>query len=468
MLLIKPLTLSVAIVIIGITSVFAQVDGSKSLDECIEIALEQNQQKRISRLGIETAEAQLKQALSAYWPQVSFESAFTRFDEDINFIFPQETSQYTISGLAPVPVTAEVTVPAKDIKVMDRDNLLSRLKVTYPLFTGGLRGALERQGEAGVAAAQQAHRRSELQIIYDVQRFYYGAVLAKQVAQIGEDALARLETTLELTEMLYKAGSASVNKMDYLRSKVFVESVRSIVILMQSNVELAHTALANTMGYSWKEPLRLSANLIPFEPITADLDQMVANVYQFNPDWKQLEAAVNAYDAKVDAEKAGRIPKIGLNGTLWRWDNNVDNSGMSTDQNKHGWVVGVGLQVPLFSGFLTTNRIKAAQARLEAMQARQILLKEGLALQIKSAFLELSHAQRIHDATSAAAQSATDHRDLTERAYRQEMTEADKVIESQIMEALTVARAQQARYSHANAKFKLSFLVGRELKLLFD
>jgi outer membrane protein len=468
MTLIKSLFVSVVLIFGCSMTLWAQSADPLTMDQCIAIALEHNAQRRISLLGIETAEAQLKQALSAYWPQLSFESAYARLDDDLNFIFPRETSSYTISGLAPVPITAEVTVPAKEIKVMDQTNLMSRLQMTYPLFTGGLRNALERQGQAGVTAAQQAHRRSELQIIYDVQRFYYGAVLAKRMAKVGLDALARLETTVELTETLYKAGSSAVDKRAYLRSKVFLESVRSIVVLMQSNVELAHMALANTMGYEWNRPIELAENQIPFKPWAADVSQLVADAYRFNPDWKQLEAAIEAYDARVGEAKAGHMPKIGLSGTLWRWDNGIDNSGLSTDQNEQGWSLGVGLQVPLFSGFLTTNRIKAAQSQLEAMKARQILFKEGLALQVKQALLELSHAQKVHSSTTTAAQTATEHRDLTERAYRQEMVEADEVIESQIMEALTTARAEQAMYSHAAAQIKLSFLVGRELESILQ
>lgn len=463
---IKTIFVAAVLLMASLPSAWARPDAPLTLDQCIEIALERNQQMRISRLGIETAEAQFKQALSAYWPQLSFETAYTQFDEDINFIFPQETSRYTISGIAPVPLETNVTVPEKEIKVMDRDNFVSRLQMTYPLYTRGLRGALQRQGRAGIDAARQAHRRSELQVIHDVQRFYFGAILANRLAKVGDEVLARLETTVELTEMLYRAGSSSVNKRDYLRSKVFLESVRSIVTLMRSNVELANAALANTMGYEWDQNITLAQDQIPFEPVSLNLDRMVADAYQFNPDWKQLEAAVNAYDAKLDEEKSMRFPKIGINGTLWRWDNQMDNSGMSTDQNEQGYAVGIGLRIPIFSGFLTTNKIRAARSRLGAMKARQILLKGGLALQVKHAFLELSHAQKVHASTAAAALAATDHRDLTERAYRQELVGADDVIESQIMEALTRARAEQARFSHAVSRIKLSFLVGKQLDRL--
>jgi outer membrane protein len=410
----------------------------------------------------------LQQALSAFWPQASFETGYTQLYEDVNFIFPQETSQYTISGLAPVPLTTMVTVPEKDVKVMDRDNIISRLQMVYPLCTGGLRGAMVRRAKAGVAAAKQASRRSELQVVYDVQRMYYGAVLAQRLSVIGEQALQRLQATVDLTETLYKGGSQSVTKRDYLRSKVILESARSIVSLMQSNVQLAKAALANTMGLAWDSTIEPAEKEIPYTPIQMKLDRMVAGAYRFNPDWKQLEAAIDAGEAKLSAEKSRRWPLIGLTGTLWRWDNDMDNSGLATDNNERGWSVGVGVRLPLLTGFLTSGKIRAARTQLEALKARQVLFKGGLALQIKQAFLQMDNARRVRESTQTAAETATQNRDLTERAYRMDLADADDVIESQVMDSLTQARFEESQYSYAAAQYLLSYLVGTQVERMLQ
>jgi outer membrane protein len=410
----------------------------------------------------------LQQALSAFWPQASFETGYTQLYEDVNFIFPQETSQYTISGLAPVPLTTMVTVPEKDVKVMDRDNIISRLQMVYPLCTGGLRGAMVRRAKAGVAAAKQASRRSELQVVYDVQRMYYGAVLAQRLSVIGEQALQRLQATVDLTETLYKGGSQSVTKRDYLRSKVILESARSIVSLMQSNVQLAKAALANTMGLAWDSTIEPAEKEIPYTPIQMKLDRMVAGAYRFNPDWKQLEAAIDAGEAKLSAEKSRRWPLIGLTGTLWRWDNDMDNSGLATDNNERGWSVGVGVRLPLLTGFLTSGKIRAARTHLEALKARQVLFKGGLALQIKQAFLQMDNARRVRESTQTAAETATQNRDLTERAYRMDLADADDVIESQVMDSLTQARFEESQYSYAAAQYLLSYLVGTQVERMLQ
>jgi outer membrane protein len=438
-----------------------------TLDQCIETALAHNQKKQISQLAAETAEYQYKQALSAYWPQISFESGYNHFDQDINFIFPQRSGRISVSGLGPAPIAGDITIPQQDVTVMNQDNVLSRLKMVYPLFTGGLRSAMARRGAAGVTAARQALRRTELELILDVKRMYYGAVLARRLADIGTQTLARLQATSDLTKTLYSRGSGSVTRRDYLRSQIVLDSARAIVDRLTAHAELADAALANTMGLDWDDPVEPAEISIPYEPLDVDVHQMVADAYRFNPDWQQMAAAIEAYQAQVSAEKAKLWPQVAVSGTLWRWDTSMD-SGLATDDNKQGWSVGVGLRLPLFSGFLSTNRIKAAQTRLKSMQAGRILLKKGLGLQIKSAFIMMDGARKARTAEIEAAQRGKEHRELTERAYMQQMVSTADVLESQILDALTEARSETAQYEYALARFQIDFLVGRRFNQWFS
>jgi outer membrane protein TolC len=70
-------------------------------------------------------------------------------------------------------------VPEQDIKLMDKRNLITSLNVNHPLFTGGLRSAKVKQAKCGVEVAKQEARRTDLQVVYDVHRMYYGVILAR-------------------------------------------------------------------------------------------------------------------------------------------------------------------------------------------------------------------------------------------------------------------------------------------------
>ncbi len=439
-----------------------------TLSQCIEIALEQNRRRQISKLAVETAEYQHKQALSSFWPQVTAETAYAQQDEDVNFIFPSNTYNFSVAVPGLGTLSGQTVVPEQEVTVMDRESITSSLNMTYPLFTGGLRSNAVKAAKSNIQAARQALRRTELELVRDVQRMYYGAVLARRLSEIGEETLVRLNTTTDLTERLFKGGSGSVTKLDYLRSKVVLESARSIVERLTSNVELSHAALGNTMGLKWDEPVLLAEKEIPFVQVDTNLDKMVAGAYRFNPDWKQLAAGLDAAKALVNKERSGHWPKVALNGTLWRWDNDLDNSGLSTKENEAGWNVGIGLQMPIFSGFMTSNKIKEAKARLKTLESQKILLKEGLALQVKHGVIRINRSQKIRSATVAAATHAREHRELAVRAYMNELVSTEVVIESQIVEALTRAKAEMAQYENAASRFDIDFVIGQEMRKLLD
>lgn len=443
--------------------------SSLTLSRCIEIALEQNQKRRISKLAVDTAEYQHKQALSSLWPQLIFDAAYNRQDEDMNFIFPENTYNYNIT-LPPMmggaTIAGQTTVPEQNVTVMDRESVVSKLNLTYPIFTGGLRSGAIEAAESNMEAAKQAMRRTELELVRDVQRMYYGAVLAQNLSDIGQETLTRLETTTELTERLFKEGAGSVTKLDYLRSKVVLESARSVVERLISNVALAKAALGNTMGLKWDTPFTLSETAIPIVEVDADLKKLVAGAYRFNPDWKQLAAGLDAAQALVQKERSGYWPKLALSGTLWRWDNNLNGEGLATEENQEGWSVGIGLQMPIFSGFMTTNKIREAKARLKKLEARQILLKEGLALQVKHGIIRLERSRKIRDASAKAAGYAKEHRQLAVRAYMNELISTEEVIESQIFEALAHAKSAIAQYENAAARFDIDYIIGQEVQKL--
>jgi len=437
-----------------------QAAHAYSLDECLDIALQSNRWRFVSQSGVEIAEAQHKQALSSYWPQLSLRSSFMKMDEDMNFIFPAQSLSFNAPFL---PQAIPLTIPSMDIKLMDDTSMVNSLSLTLPLFTGGLREAVVKQAKSGLEAARQAARRTDLKVVFDVKRYYYAGVLARNLHKIGRDALARLETTLSLTEKLYQTGSGRVKKTDYLRNKTIVEAARSLSAVLESNDRLARAALVNSMGLPWGTPIELSETEIPYEAFPLDLKDLVNASYSFNPDWAALKAGLQAAEAKIAQARSGYLPKLGLMGSLNIIANAYD-KGMATPVNKKSWMVGMGLELPIFNGLRTVHEVREASARLRKLEQEQVLLQEGLALQVEDLFLQVIRAQKQHDAAKAAMEAASENRELNVRAYQDELVETQDVIEAQIMESFMQAQYQKVLFDHVESRFRLDFIVGEEVR----
>ncbi|RQW87386.1 MAG: TolC family protein [Geobacter sp.] len=443
-----------------------------TLKDCIDLALRNNHAQAASRYSIEIAAAQHRQALSAYWPQVGIKATYSILDEDPNFIFPGRdislppgmSIPVTIPGGITIPLTS-LPVPEQNVKLMDRQNFVASLNATLPLYTGGKISSIVRQADQGLRAAKEESRRTDLQVTYDTTRYYYGAVLGKELLTIGRDTLARMEVTLELTENLYTKGSGRVKKTDYLRNKTMVEWLRSAVSSLEANEKLAKAALTNSMAIPWDTPIEVAAENLPFTPVRRDLHDLVSESYRFNPDWARMEAGLTAAEAKICEARSGHLPKVGLFGNLNRIENSYD-KGIVTPENRNSWSIGIGLEIPLFDGLRTTNEVREAKARLAKLKEQQLLLREGLALQVKHLFIQLMKAQDQQTSTESAAISAEENRSLNERAYQEELVETKDVIEAQLMESLMKAQHLKTLYDHLEAQANLDFVVGNEVAAL--
>lgn len=440
-----------------------------ALETCIQEALANNHRRPASRYALAMAEARHQQALAAYWPHFSVKGAYLQMDEPINFIFPATNMSIpmggsllvTIPGVGTIPVDS-ISVPAQEVKVMDEESFMASLDATWLFYDGGMRKGYREQSRGLIDIMKQECRRTDLEIIDGVNRFYYGAVLADQLNRLGQDTLARMEATLDLTETMYKEGSGRVKKTDWLDNKVMVESLRAMTADLEKNEMMAQAALANIMGLSWKSSVKPADKQMPFAPLDDHLDQLVGTAYRFNPDWVKLEAGIHAAQGAVRTAKSGHYPKLAVTGQLHKWWNNYE-GGLVTDQNIEGWKVGVGVEIPLFQGFLTQGRVAETKARVAKLKEERFLLKEGIGLQIKEIFLGLTATVKSHQATLAAMKAAGQNRDLQIRAYRQGLMETDKVIRVQLMEALMAARHYKVRYDHIALQSNLSLVVGTEI-----
>ena len=391
-----------------------------SVEDCLRIAMDKNHQRPASRFAVAMAEAQHRQALAGYWPQVNAKAGWFRLDEAPNFIFPAGTMYVPAQTINVPGGTAAVTIPAnafgpgfppvavqmpvsfpgqsittaaqvfpipeQNIKLLNPENFAASGNLTWLLFDGGMRKGYREQALGAVEAAQAEVRRTDLEITDSVVRMYYGALLARQLRQVGEDTLARMEVTLELTESLYKNGAGKVNKTDYLENVVMVETIRSMVAELAKNEAAAEAALAYTMGLAWNATVRPSAEEVPYRPFAGNLDELVGTAYEFNPDWAKVEAGLRALDGAVTTARSGYYPKVAFTGELHRWWNSYT-AGMATAENKAGWSIGVGLEIPIFDGFLTRNKVAEALARVAKLKEEKLLLREGIGLQLRESFL---------------------------------------------------------------------------------
>jgi len=434
-----------------------------ALADCIRIALEKHQSLNVSEASVAMAEAQYQQAMSAYWPRIAAEVNASRADQDRTFKmdgqFNLPSGITSNPALGPLGAALAQPIPIKmDVKLFDRDMVTSSLNLTYPIFTGMKREAIVGQAEKGVKIAEEGRRKTNLEIVRDVKKYYYAAQFAIQMEQLADDTLERFKALEDLTERLYQHGSMRVKKTDYLRTKTTTAITRTMRSEAQYARELAHEALGNAMGQEWDASYSL-AEAADASPLSGELKQLVDSAHTFNPDIQQLKLAVQISDDQITEARSGYYPMIGFQAEVH--DIQTDyKSGLTNAVNRDGWTIGIGMQWNLFDGFQTTGKVNQAKAQQRKLESQQVLLDQGIALQVKQQFLSIKSASTQTKDSQEAVGYASENRKLHVRAYQDELVETKDVIEAQIVETFAQGTHYRSRYALEMGLLSLEYLLG--------
>ncbi len=442
-----------------------------TLDQAIRVALENHRSRHVSQATLEVAEAQYRQAMAAFRPRLGLEAGFQRADQDRTYTFegtiqppPIDVTSLVNPLLPPGSVTLPVTPISINMatKLFDRDLTQASLNLSYPLYTGGRKDAITGMAKAGVDIAREEQRKTDLDIVRDINRYYNGALLARRIEQLASDTLERFQVLEELTERLYQNASLKVRKTDYLRSKTTTAMTRTMLEEARYAQSLVKEALANSMGL----PVNTALTLAP-EPALPEfngtLDTLINDAMNSNPDKQRLELALRAAQYKIEEARGGHLPVIGLEASVYRAWNDYK-GGLINDDNRAGWTLGVGLKWDLIDGGLTHAAVDGARAGKMKLEAQRVLLDNGLALGIKDDFLRIRRSLAQVASNTQARDFAEENRKLNVRAYQEEMVETKDVIEAQIVESLASVSLYRSEHDLRAALADLDYRVGKALQ----
>jgi len=453
-----------------------------TLEQSLRIALENHRSLQVSQAALDMAEAQYQQAMAAFRPKLGLEAGFQRADENRTFTFngvfttpPQDATGLINAAVFQATANPALLLPAgsvpmpgqtiainMDTELFDRDVTRAGLNLTYPLYTGGKKEAMTGMAKKGVEIAREEKRKTELEVVREVHKYYHGAQFAQHMEQLANDTLERFQALEDLTERLYQNASLKVKKTDYLRSKTTTAMTRSMLQETRYASALTKEALINAMGL----PVNSRISLAPEEEapaFDATFEPLLADAMRFNPDKQRLELAVQAAGLKIDEARSGLLPMVGLEASAYRTWNDYK-GGLINDDNRNGWTLGVGVKWDLFDGGLTKAGVDAARAGKIKLEAQRVLLDDGLALQIKNDFLRIQRSRaQVEDSTKAQG-FAEENRRLNVRAYQEEMVETKDVIEAQLVETFATANLHRVRHDLRSALADLDFRLGKALQ----
>jgi outer membrane protein TolC len=189
--------------------------------------------------------------------------------------------------------------------------------------------------------------------------------------------------------------------------------------------------------------------------VLASVDTLINRAETSRPELAQARAQAAALAAQVRVARAAALPAISL-----RASTGVTSTYATTNTSTRPYSLGLGLSIPVFSGFSAQYDIRAAREQYEAGQARVATMAQQISVQVFTSYFQLrSSTERVHSATdllTSAQQSAT----VAAARYREGVGTIVDVLLAR--SALATARAEsvQARWEWRMALAQLAHDAG--------
>ena len=381
-----------------------------TLEECRNLAIQNNKELQISGEKIKMADNEKKAAFTKYFPQLSANGAYMWNQKDINLLDMGALSSSlssSLGGLAQLPMIQHLMSGVNDMQHLDVQNIwVGNVSLVQPVFMGG---KIVNYNQITKFAKQLAESMNNLQLqdlIYKTDETYWqviSLVNKKKLADAYVDLLRKMDS--DVTAMIYE-GVATV--ADGLSVKVKLNEAEMAQTKVENGLALTRMLLAQICGLSLEEDLSLADEKLDNFPVettqaSADLNEAFMNRNEL----RSLDLATKIYKRKERIALAEMLPNVALAANYFVTNPNVFNGFKNDFAGMFN--VGVMVKVPLSGWWEGTYRRNSAKAERRIKTLEWQDAREKIELQVNQSVYKVNEAGKKLIASSRNMENAEEN-----------------------------------------------------------
>ena len=376
-----------------------------SLSECIDLAIENNENLKISILEEKISKALSNEYLSIGFPQINF-------DGGIKYNHEVPKSLLDISRFMPgVPEGTEQEVQfgqAYDGRV--------DLFINQMIFNGSYFVGLSAAKEL-IKLSEKITERDVIDIHESVSKAYYTTLNTKSRVDLVNSNIDRLDALLKQTKSLYENGF--VEKLDLDRIQVSSNNLRSEKIKADRLYDLSLAVLKFQIGISVDKKIEL-VDEFNEELITAFSFDLNEFDYSKRIEYSILQTDKNLKFYELKNNRSQYLPQVYANYNYgYNTSASQSNIFFESDRWKKFGTFGLQVIVPIFDGFLKRSRINQSKYKIEQVENRILFLERSINLQINQSLAAYQNSKESLKISRENLKLARDVYFASEKKYAQ-------------------------------------------------
>lgn len=414
-------------------------DVPLSLNDAIEIALVNSYVLQRSRLGVEEADAQIREARGTVYPQIGSQASYTR-----NVITPNPFAGSSAEGLFASFAAIDwlfynerqrsdgnPTLPFDEFLDRQSDGLqqagisqsggsnpfavenqfIMAVSATQALYNGAAFAAIRGAEHLRTIMREQLERDTQT-LVKDVRTAYLNALLAHEQVNLIETSLSQLRETHREISLMVDQGI--LPRIDRNSLEVEIVNLETNLIQARNGRDLATRSMNLVLGIPIEHNIRLTDTYDNFTatlPELGKVDDAYTTALQLRPDLRQADGAIKLRLEERNLNRAQYLPVLSAfadyafigsvpqNRTMAVADPDIDFK-YSTETrgffDNSYWnsslAVGVRMQWNIFDGFQRRARIQQVNVNIKRAELDALLLRESIYLEIDQSIKSLEAA----------------------------------------------------------------------------
>ncbi|MCW9707240.1 TolC family protein [Fodinibius salsisoli] len=338
----------ILIIIVGLSlSIAAQAqtvpdDRNISLQDAINIALENSSQLKVAGNNVELAKKQVLSEKADYLPSLR---ANVSGSKNIGRNFNQDIGE----------IVTETT-----------NSLFGNLNADLPIFSGLENLHSLRSSQYDERSSEQNQERVRENIIFNTASNYLQFILNKQFLEIDRENLAASQKTLEQVQAQVEVGSRPT--VDLYNQEATVANNELAVVNSENALQSSRLQLIQTLqidpleDYQFETP-EIDSTTIRTNMAGYELDQLVSTALENRSDLQSERFNIQSLRHQLSATRGSLYPSLSLSGSVGsRYSDGipVDFQDQFFDQNIQR-SIGLSLSIPIFGNLNTRTSVQSQQ-----------------------------------------------------------------------------------------------------------
>ncbi len=414
-----------------------------TLEECVEMALEQNPGMIQAAFTEEMADKDLIVARSSFMPRVSGSVSY-----DHSVLGPS-------SALRIDPQTG-IPVPLQPSEIVSW-NSSARVNISQAIFNGGYNIYNYKYQNSRKNSAEHNFEDFRQSTIYHVKERYYNLLKAEKLLEVQEENVRLSEESFKRSETLFEVGKAP--KSDMLQARYEFENNRLYLIEARNSLSIAKASLNHILGRDMDEEIELVDNL-EVQEMEVEYNDVLDNALAKHP-----LLLKNTFDLKAAKNQIGMavssfVPSLSAYyGYSWRnEDFNKINDALDTD---YSWYLGASVSIPIFQGFSRVATLNKAQLNYRSQKELMLQAKRDIEFEVKQAYFEVQQAKKKIAVSRNSEEVADEYLRLNQEKYNLGAGTMLDLVNAQVSYAEARSSRIQALYDYKYAIARLQKAMGQ-------